>query len=408
MSLVAVFGGSGFIGRHLIRRLAARGDIIRAVGRDTEAAMFLKTMGEPGQIVPFQADITRPEQAAAATAGADAVVNLVGILSQWGQRTFRSVHAEGARNVARAAKDSGAGRLVQVSAIGAEKVSESEYARTKAAAEDAAIDAFPEATIVRPSVVFGPEDEFFNLFAGLARVSPVLPVFGCPVLPKVTLFGANGPLRVDIYGDGGTKFQPVYVGDVADAILAILENPGHPVQELRARRAPDLQLQGSHGTGAGRDRAAAPAPAHPLRRCRDRGLVPGKMAAAPVDPRPGEAPETGQRGRHRRPYPAGLRRGTDGGGNHPAHLSRALSAAREPGPEPGPRVDLERRQAGRALRLQPSAAVQLAGGLGDDLAVLPQENRAPDGALDVHAAAVVFILLAAHEIEARSTCPRPG
>ena len=225
MSLVTVFGGSGFIGRHLIRRLAARGDIVRVAGRDTEAAMFLKTMGDPGQIVPFQADITRPEQAAKATVGADAVVNLVGILSEWGKRTFRGVHAEGARNVARAAKDSGAGRLVQVSAIGAEKVSESEYARTKAAGEDAAIDAFPEATIVRPSVVFGPEDGFFNLFAGLARISPVLPVFGCPVLPKVTLFGANGPLQVDIYGEGGTKFQPVYVGDVADAILAILENP---------------------------------------------------------------------------------------------------------------------------------------------------------------------------------------
>ena len=225
MSLVTVFGGSGFIGRHLIRRLAARGGIVRAAGRDTEAAMFLKTMGEPGQIVPFQADITKPEQAAAACEGADAVVNLVGILSEWGKRTFPRVHAEGARNVARAAKDSGAGRLVQVSAIGAEKISDSLYARTKAAGEDLARDAFPGATIVRPSVVFGPEDGFFNLFAGLARVSPVLPVFGCPVFPKVTLFGADGPVSVDIYGDGGTKFQPVYVGDVADAIVAILENP---------------------------------------------------------------------------------------------------------------------------------------------------------------------------------------
>ncbi len=225
MSLVTVFGGSGFIGRHLVRRLAARGDIVRAAVRDSEAAKFLKPMGDPGQIVPFQADITRPEQAATACEGADAVVNLVGILSEWGRRTFQRVHAEGAGNVARAAKDSGAGRLVQISAIGAEKVSDSEYARTKAAGEDVAIDAFPEATIVRPNVVFGPEDGFFNLFAGLARVSPALPVFGCPVLPKVTLFGAGGPVAVDIYGDGGTKFQPVYAGDVADAILAILDNP---------------------------------------------------------------------------------------------------------------------------------------------------------------------------------------
>lgn len=225
MSLVTVFGGSGFLGRHLIARLAARGDTVRAAVRDTEAAKFLKTMGNPGQIVPFQADITKPDQAAQAAAGADAVVNLVGILSEWRSRTFRRVHAEGAGIVARAAKEAGARRLVQVSAIGAEKTSESEYARSKAAGEAIALDVYPEATIVRPSVVFGPEDGFFNLFAGLARLSPVLPVFGCPVIPKVTLFGDGGPLGVDIYGDGGTKFQPVYVGDVADAIEAILQDP---------------------------------------------------------------------------------------------------------------------------------------------------------------------------------------
>jgi NADH dehydrogenase len=225
VSLVTVFGGSGFIGRHLIARLAARGDIVRAAVRDTEAAKFLKTMGNPGQIVPFQADITKPEQVAAACEGADSVVNLVGILSEWGRRTFRRVHAEGALNVARAAKEAGAGRLVQVSAIGAERTSESEYARSKAVGEALALDAYADVTIVRPSVVFGPGDGFFNLFAGLARLSPVLPVFGCPLIPKVTLFGDGGPITVDIYGDGGTKFQPVYVGDVADAIAAILHDP---------------------------------------------------------------------------------------------------------------------------------------------------------------------------------------
>ena len=225
MSLVTVFGGSGFIGRHLIRCLAARGDTVRAAGRDTEAAMFLKTMGGPGQIVPFQADITKSEQAARAVAGANAVVNLVGILSEWGNRTFRRVHAGGAGNVAIAAREAGVGRLVQVSAIGADMNSESEYARSKAAGEAVTLNAYPDATIVRPSVVFGPEDGFFNLFAGLARISPVLPVFGCPVFPKITLFGDGGPVSVDFYGDGGTKFQPVYVGDVANAIQAILLDP---------------------------------------------------------------------------------------------------------------------------------------------------------------------------------------
>ena len=223
--VVTVFGGSGFLGRHLVRRLAADGAIVRVAVRDTEAAQFLKIAGDVGQIVPVAVDITDPPLAAAAAAEADAVVNLVGILWERRRRTFERVHAEGAANVARAAAAAGVGRLVHVSAIGASGDSPSAYARTKAAGEAAVLEAFPEATIVRPSVVFGPEDKFFNLFAGLARLSPALPVFGCPFPPKVTLFSGGAALRVDLFGDGGTKFQPVYVGDVAEGIMKILADP---------------------------------------------------------------------------------------------------------------------------------------------------------------------------------------
>jgi len=223
--LVTVFGGSGFLGRHLVRRLVKTGATVRVAVRDAEAALFLKPMGDVGQVVPVAANIIDPAQAAAACAGADTVVNLVGILWQWGRNTFEHVHAHGAANVARAAQNAGAARMVHVSAIGAMADSASLYARTKAAGEAAVQEAFPDATIVRPSVVFGPEDGFFNRFAAMARLSPVLPVFGCPVLPKVTLFGEKGPVEIDLFGDGGTKFQPVYVGDVADAIMAILAQP---------------------------------------------------------------------------------------------------------------------------------------------------------------------------------------
>jgi NADH dehydrogenase len=227
--VVTVFGGSGFIGRHLVRRLAASGAIVRAAVRDTQAALYLKTMGEVGQIVPFGCDITDPALAAAAVADAGAVVNLVGILSEWGRRrTFQRLHVDGAANVARAATAAGVRRLVQVSALGADATAASLYGRTKAAGEEAVVAAFPGATIVRPSVVFGPEDKFFNRFAAMASLTPALPVFGCPVFPKVTLSGEGPPLRIDIYGTGGTRFQPVYVGDVADAIMAALARPEAP------------------------------------------------------------------------------------------------------------------------------------------------------------------------------------
>lgn len=202
--IATVFGASGFIGRHLVRRLAAAGYAVRAAVRDADQALFLKPMGDVGQIVPWPADITRRDTVDAAVAGADVVVNLVGILYERGRATFDAVHAKGAANVAEAAAAAGVQHLVHVSALGADANSPARYARSKAAGEAAVTAAFRKATILRPSVVFGPEDDFFNRFAGMARLSPVLPVIG----------GGEGP-----------KFQPVYVGDVADAVMAAVADP---------------------------------------------------------------------------------------------------------------------------------------------------------------------------------------
>lgn len=201
--LITVFGGSGFIGRYLVQRLARRGWQIRVAVRHPAQALFLKPLGDVGQITPVPASLRHEGSIRAAVAGSDAVVNLVGILYQRGRQGFAEIHAEGARRVAGAARAAGAERLVQMSALGADPSSPSDYARSKAAGEAAAAAAFPGASIVRPSVVFGPEDGFFNRFAALARYSPVLPLIG----------------------GGHTRFQPVYVGDVADALLRIVEDP---------------------------------------------------------------------------------------------------------------------------------------------------------------------------------------
>lgn len=200
---ITVFGGSGFIGRHVVRRLAGSGARVQVAVRDTEGAGYLKPMGDVAQIVPLFADLTQWESVSAAARGSDAVINLVGILAPSGRQTFDRVHAEGAGHVARAAKAAGATRLVHVSAIGADPNGQAAYARTKAAGEAAVKAAFPGATILRPSIVFGPEDDFFNRFAGIARLAPALPVFG---------------------SHGGPRFQPVYVGDVADAVVAALDS----------------------------------------------------------------------------------------------------------------------------------------------------------------------------------------
>ncbi|NQW11135.1 MAG: complex I NDUFA9 subunit family protein [Alphaproteobacteria bacterium] len=202
-SLVTVFGASGFIGRNIVRELAKRSARVNAVCRDAEHAKFLKPMGVVGQVTPIRADVTNAAAVARAVDGADAVINLVGILHTSGRNTFEAVQATAPGTIARAAKEAGATRMVHVSAIGADPDSRSVYARTKAAGEAAVRAAFAEATILRPSIVFGPDDAFFNRFAAMAVLAPALPLIG----------------------GGRTRFQPVYVDDVADAVLAALEAP---------------------------------------------------------------------------------------------------------------------------------------------------------------------------------------
>lgn len=223
--VITVFGGSGFIGRHLVRRLARDGALIRIAVRDIEAAAFLKPLGDVGQIVLTPTDVTDAAQVSEALCGADEAVNLVGIMSEWGKNTFQSIHADAAGTIAKAAKANGIKRLVQISAIGADVQSASSYGRTKADGEAAASAAFPGVTILRPGVVFGPDDKFFNMFASLARFSPVLPVFGCPPVPKVSVCACQGrEAGIDFYGDGGTRMHPVFVGDVAEAICRALND----------------------------------------------------------------------------------------------------------------------------------------------------------------------------------------
>jgi uncharacterized protein YbjT (DUF2867 family) len=200
--LVTVFGGGGFIGRHIVQRLAAAGHSIRIAGRDTERAARLCTMGGVGQITPIAASITDEASSARAVAGADIVINLVGILFESRAGDFQRIQAEGAGRVARLAAAAGAKQFLHLSAIGADAGSPSLYAQTKAAGEAAVLAAFPSAIILRPSVVFGPDDQFFNRFAGLAAMLPFMPVVA-----------------------GETRFQPVYVGDVADAAMAALADP---------------------------------------------------------------------------------------------------------------------------------------------------------------------------------------
>ena len=215
--LVTVFGASGFVGRHVVQRLAAKGVQVRAAVRNPNEALFLKPMGDVGQITPVQANIRDAAQVRAAVTGADAVVNLVGILYESRKQRFDAVQTTGADTIAKAARAAGCGRLVHLSALGAASLSPSRYARSKAAGEEAVRAAFPDAVILRPSVLFGPQDGFFNRFAAMAQFSPFLPVFGCP-FPRLN----HG--KLNLYGSGGTKFQPVYVGDVADAVLKGLED----------------------------------------------------------------------------------------------------------------------------------------------------------------------------------------
>jgi NADH dehydrogenase len=195
--VATVFGGSGFIGRYVVQRLAHRDYIVRVAGQHPSAARFLQTQGRVGQIVPLAAAVTDEPAVARAVAGADLVVNLVGILHERRRDDFTRIHTKGAGLVAQLAAAAGVERLVHVSAIGADPASPSSYGRSKAEGEAAVRAAYPQATILRPSIVFGPEDQFFNRFAGMARMLPFMPVVS-----------------------GATRLQPVYVGDVADAVVA--------------------------------------------------------------------------------------------------------------------------------------------------------------------------------------------
>jgi NADH dehydrogenase len=208
---IAVLGGSGFIGRYVVKRLAGRGEVLTVGGRHAAEAKFLKLKGDVGQVGLVNIGIDDERMLPAFLTGKDALINCVGILHERrarklpyerGAQRFDVVHHTAPARLARLAREAGVGRLVHISAIGADARSTSAYARSKAAGEQAVRDAFPTATILRPSIVFGPEDDFFNRFAAMALISPVMPVIG-----------------------GETRFQPVYVGDVADAVVACLDDP---------------------------------------------------------------------------------------------------------------------------------------------------------------------------------------
>lgn len=192
--LVTIFGGDGFVGTQLVQKLAKQGYRIRVAVRRPDLAGHVKPLGTVGQIQPVQANLRNKPSIAHAVAGADIVINLVGILAETGRQRFRAVHTMGAKNVAEAAKKAGATALVHMSALGADEKSESAYQRSKALGEAEVLKAFPSAVIIRPSIIFGQDDGFFNLFGALARLFPIIPLIG-----------------------GDTKFQPVFVGDVAEA-----------------------------------------------------------------------------------------------------------------------------------------------------------------------------------------------
>jgi uncharacterized protein YbjT (DUF2867 family) len=200
--LVTVFGGSGFVGGQVVRALAKAGYRVRVAVRQPNLAYRMRMLGDVGQIEVVQANVRVPSSVARALDGAEACVNLVGVLWESGRQKFQSIHAMGARNVAEAAAKIGVKRLIHVSAIGADVNSAAKYARSKGEGEAVVRAAFPGATIVRPSIVFGPEDDFFNRFAQMAALAPVMPLVG-----------------------GDTKFQPVFVGDVAAVIANAVASP---------------------------------------------------------------------------------------------------------------------------------------------------------------------------------------
>lgn len=213
--LVTIFGGSGFVGRYIARRLAKEGWRIRVAVRNPNEAMFVRPYGSVGQVEPVFCNIRDDASVASVLNGADAVVNCVGVLTEAGKNTFTAVQADGAERIARLAAAAGVARMVHISAIGADAASESEYSRTKAAGEAGVLAHMPNAMTLRPSVIFGNEDEFFNRFAAMAGMGPILPIVGAD-----------------------SRFQPVYVDDVAAAAVMGVEGKAVGVYELGG---PDVQ-----------------------------------------------------------------------------------------------------------------------------------------------------------------------
>lgn len=208
--LVTIFGGSGFVGRYVARRMAKEGWRVRVAVRNVNEAMFVRTYGVVGQVEPVFCNIRDDASVAAVTEGADAVVNCVGVLDEVGKNTFDAVQAEAPARIARIASEMGVARMVHISAIGADAEAASEYARTKALGEAGVLAHMPDAVILRPSIIFGSEDQFFNRFAGMSRFGPILPVVGAD-----------------------TRFQPVYVDDVAAAaVMGVLGNAQPGIYEL--------------------------------------------------------------------------------------------------------------------------------------------------------------------------------
>ncbi|MEX0320032.1 MAG: complex I NDUFA9 subunit family protein [Ruegeria sp.] len=208
--LVTIYGGSGFVGRYIARRMAGEGWRVRVAVRRPNEAMFVKPYGAVGQVEPVLCNIRDDASVALAMQGADAVVNCVGVLNELGRNDFESVQAEGAGRIARLAAEQGIGRMVHISAIGADAGAGSAYSRTKAEGEAGVLRHMPDAVILRPSVIFGTEDQFFNRFAGMTRMGPFLPVVG-----------------------SATRFQPVYVDDVAKAaVKGVLGEAESGVYEL--------------------------------------------------------------------------------------------------------------------------------------------------------------------------------
>ena len=291
-ALVTIYGGSGFIGRHVVRAIAKTGARMRVAVRRPELAGHLQPLGGVGQISLVQANVRFPESLIAPSRDADAVVNLVGILFPTGKQTFKAVQDEGARHVAEAAWAAGANVLVHVSAIGANAEAKSVYARTKAEGERAVREIFPQAVILRPSIVFGPEDHFFNRFAALARALPALPLIG----------------------GGKTRLEPVFAGDVAKAVVAGITgqaSAGAPYElggpELLTMK--DVMQRVLDYTM--RKRLLVPLP---FWLAKLQGSVPAAFAEPDADPRPGAAGPERQRGER-------------GGETRKAHVGRAWHRA---------------------------------------------------------------------------------